>query len=78
MAPKHAAVQVMLASTMTKIFAVFAVGLPFCFLGGIAYSWTSGKSLLDGFVCAYGALYKVPGELWLELIFHACRTGLCE
>ena len=52
----------MLASTLTKIFAVFAVGLPLCFLGGIAYSWTSGKGLLTGFISAYGALYKVPGE----------------
>lgn len=55
--------QVMLASTMTKITAVFVIGIPLCFLGGILYSWTSGKGLIDGFINAYGALYKIPGKL---------------
>lgn len=58
----------MLASTLTKIFAVFAVGLPLCILGGVAYAWTSGKSLLDGCINAYGALYKVPGERVLPFV----------
>ena len=55
--------QIMLASTMTKITAVFVIGIPLCFLGGILYSWTSGKGLIDGFINAYGALYKIPGKL---------------
>ena len=56
--------QVMLASTMTKITAVFIVGIPLCFVGGFLYSWTSGKGLIDGFINAYGALYKIPGLAW--------------
>ena len=51
----------MLASTVTKIFAVFVVGMPLCLVGGGLYSLASGKSVVDGFVAAYGALYKVPG-----------------
>ena len=51
----------MLASTVTKIFAVFVVGMPLCLIGGVGYSLTSGKTIVDGFVAAYGALYKVPG-----------------
>jgi len=51
----------MLASTGTKLVAVFAAGLPMCVLGGFVYAWTSGKTLTDGFVNAYGALYKIPG-----------------
>lgn len=53
--------QVMLASTMTKITAVFVVGIPLCLIGGLLYSWTSGKGLVSGFINAYGALYKIPG-----------------
>ena len=53
--------QIMLASTGTKLVAVFAAGIPLCFLGGLIYAWTSGKSIIDGFVNAYGALYKIPG-----------------
>ncbi|MCJ1468199.1 hypothetical protein MMC07_006827 [Pseudocyphellaria aurata] len=54
--------QIMLASTMTKIFAVFIVGIPLCLIGGVLYSWTSGKGVVSGFINAYGALYKIPGE----------------
>ena len=54
-------VQVMLGSTMTKLVSVFAVGLPLCLLGGLAYSCASGKPLLTGCLQAYAALYKIPG-----------------
>ena len=54
--------QVMLASTGTKLVAVFVAGIPLCLLGGIVYAWCSGKTLIDGFVNAYGALYKIPGH----------------
>ena len=37
------------------------VGIPACVVGGLAYSYTSGKSVMDGIIAAYGALYKVPG-----------------
>ena len=37
------------------------VGLPLCALGGVLYSWTSGKGVIDGMISAYGALFKVPG-----------------
>ncbi|KAK9836266.1 hypothetical protein WJX81_000586 [Elliptochloris bilobata] len=53
--------QVMLGSTMTKLVSVFAVGLPLCLLGGLAYSFASGKPLLTGCLQAYAALYKIPG-----------------
>ena len=52
----------MLGSTMTKLVSVFAVGLPLCLLGGLAYSAASGKSLLQGCLQAYAALYKIPGR----------------
>ena len=42
--------------------AVFVVGIPACVVGGVAYSYTSGKSVMDVFIAAYGALYKVPGR----------------
>lgn len=58
--------QIMLASTMTKIFAVFVVGIPLCFLGGFLYSWTSGKGVVAGFINAYGALYKIPGKSTMD------------
>ena len=51
----------MLGSTMTKLVSVFAVGLPLCLLGGLAYSCASGKPLLTGCLQAYAALYKIPG-----------------
>ena len=54
----------MLASTGTKLVAVFAAGIPLCLLGGVVYAWTSGKTIIDGFVNAYGALYKIPGIPW--------------
>ena len=37
------------------------VGLPLCAVGGVFYSWASGQTLVEGFVNAYGALYKIPG-----------------
>ena len=44
--------QIMLASTATKLVAVFVVGVPLCLLGGVFYSWTSGKSIVDGIINA--------------------------
>lgn len=80
--------QVMLASTGTKLVAVFVAGIPLCLLGGIIYAWTSGKSIIDGFVNAYGALYKIPGMPCLEFgsqelkmlpnwVPLACHRHLC-
>ena len=70
-------VQVMLGSTMTKLVSVFAVGLPLCLLGGLAYSCASGKPLLTGCLQAYAALYKIPGAglrpllwSWLDEAIH--------
>ena len=57
--------QVMLGSTWNKMIAVFAIGIPACVLGGAAYSLASGRDILTGFIQAYGALYKIPGELIL-------------
>jgi hypothetical protein len=37
------------------------IGLPLCAIGGVFYSWASGRSLIDGVINAYGALYKIPG-----------------
>lgn len=37
------------------------VGLPLCAVGGVLYSWASGKSVIEGIINAYGALYKIPG-----------------
>ena len=37
------------------------MGLPLCALGGVLYSWASGKTVVDGVINAYGALYKIPG-----------------
>ena len=37
------------------------VGMPLCAVGGVFYSWASGQTLVEGFVNAYGALYKIPG-----------------
>lgn len=37
------------------------VGMPLCLVGGIFYSWASGQTVVNGFVNAYGALYKIPG-----------------
>lgn len=39
------------------------VGMPLCAVGGVFYSWASGQTLVNGFVNAYGALYKIPGGL---------------
>ena len=55
--------QVLLRNTVSKLAAVFLAGIPACLLGGALYSATSGKPLVDGFVNAYGALYKIPGRL---------------
>lgn len=38
------------------------VGMPLCAVGGVFYSWASGQNVVSGFVNAYGALYKIPGE----------------
>ncbi|KAA6419289.1 MAG: hypothetical protein FRX49_10813 [Trebouxia sp. A1-2] len=53
--------QVMLGSTWNKMIAVFAIGIPACIAGGVAYSLASGRDILTGFIQAYGALYKIPG-----------------
>ena len=52
----------MLGSTWNKMIAVFAIGIPACVLGGVAYSLASGRDILTGFIQAYGALYKIPGK----------------
>ena len=44
------------------MIAVFAIGIPACVLGGVAYSLASGRDILTGFIQAYGALYKIPGK----------------
>lgn len=54
--------QIMLGSTWNKMIAVFAIGIPACVLGGVAYSLASGRDILTGFIQAYGALYKIPGN----------------
>lgn len=54
--------QVMLGSTWNKMIAVFAIGIPACVAGGLAYSLASGRDILTGFIQAYGALYKIPGN----------------
>lgn len=64
--------QIMLASTGTKLVAVFVAGIPLCLLGGLAYMWTSGKTLLDGMLNAYGALYKIPGMLRISRLPSRC------
>ena len=46
----------------TQIWSI-VVGMPLCAVGGVFYSWASGQTLVDGFVNAYGALYKIPGGL---------------
>ena len=38
-------------------------------------SWVSGKTLVEGFVQAYGNLYKVPGELGAKLV--VCMYRFC-
>ena len=38
------------------------VGMPLCAVGGVFYSWASGQTVVNGFVNAYGALYKIPGD----------------
>ncbi len=49
----------------TQIWSI-VVGMPLCAVGGVFYSWASGQTLVEGFVNAYGALYKIPGapSLW--------------
>lgn len=53
--------QVVLGNTINKLIGVFAAGIPVILLGGLAYRLTSGKTLWDGIVSIYGALYKIPG-----------------
>ena len=50
------------------------VGIPACVVGGLAYSYTSGKSVMDGIIAAYGALYKVPG--WPRSLVNNLRLDL--
>ena len=65
------------------------VGLPLCAVGGVLYSWASGKSVIEGIINAYGALYKIPGgrprfcsfplfsaEVNLFVNQEACKDGL--
>ncbi|CAK0785418.1 hypothetical protein CVIRNUC_008627 [Coccomyxa viridis] len=53
--------QVMLGSAFTKLVWSIVVGMPLCAVGGVFYSWASGQTVVNGFVNAYGALYKIPG-----------------
>ena len=66
--------QIMLGSTWNKMIAVFAIGIPACVLGGVAYSLASGRDILTGFIQAYGALYKIPGAPPLH---HAVSNSAC-
>lgn len=50
------------------------MGLPLCALGGVLYSWASGKTVLDGVINAYGALYKIPGTSTLDRLQHVYLT----
>lgn len=68
--------QIMLGSTWNKMIAVFAIGIPACVLGGVAYSLASGRDILTGFIQAYGALYKIPGKHGLVTPpFHSCTLS---
>eukprot|EP00884_Botryococcus_braunii_P016643 jgi/Botrbrau1/3662/Bobra.0204s0052.1 len=51
----------LMGSVASKLLMFFAVGIPLCLLGGGLYSLASGRSIAQGVVNAYGALYKVPG-----------------
>ncbi len=53
--------QVVLGNTINKLIGVFAAGIPVILAGGLAYRLASGKTLWDGIVSVYGALYKIPG-----------------
>ncbi|KAK9842132.1 hypothetical protein WJX84_007001 [Apatococcus fuscideae] len=55
--------QVVLGNTINKLIGVFAAGIPVIVLGGFGYQLTSGKTLWDGIVSVYGALYKIPGMM---------------
>lgn len=70
--------QVMLGSTWNKMIAVFAIGIPACVVGGVAYSLASGRDILTGFIQAYGALYKIPGTPFCRChnlnMQHSIRT----
>ena len=50
-----------LALAVVQIWSIL-LGLPLCFVAGMLYSWASGKTFVDGFINAYGALYKIPGN----------------
>ena len=69
--------QVMLGSTWNKMIAVFAIGIPACIVGGVAYSLASGRDILTGFIQAYGALYKIPGTRPVSnpTVSHTCTTS---
>lgn len=68
--------QIMLGSTWNKMIAVFAIGIPACVLGGVAYSLASGRDILTGFIQAYGALYKIPGNPPCTSNTKATRSGI--
>ncbi len=63
--------QVMLGNTWNKMIAVFAIGIPACIAGGAAYSLASGRDILTGFIQAYGALYKIPGDHFARFVHFA-------
>ena len=68
--------QVMLGSTWNKMIAVFAIGIPACVVGGVMYSLASGRDIVTGFIQAYGALYKIPGEqMHMPSAFGAAVSG---
>ena len=67
--------QIMLASTGTKLIAVFIAGIPMCLVGGLVYSWTSGKTVMDGMINAYGALYKIPGPALAARFCRICPSS---
>ena len=70
-------------SLSAALQAVFVVGIPACVLGGLLYSYTSGMSVVDGIIAAYGALYKVPGvrpqglQLWWRQLCCLHRVACC-
>jgi len=68
--------QVMLGSTWNKMIAVFAIGIPACIAGGAAYSLASGRDILTGFIQAYGALYKIPGDHFAHFAHFVQHDGL--
>lgn len=61
----------MLVVPAVQVWSI-VVGLPLCAVGGVFYSWASGQTVVEGFVNAYGALYKIPGkQAYSDLPVHA-------